>query len=83
MHKATTKKFFEVPIIMTDLEKTQYRNEWRTYIEGNAQLIKYRGQGLSLIIGQCTKFMQDKIKQDTEWNVVSTSYDPMTLYRLI
>ena len=27
--------------------------------------------------------MQAKMKQDTEWNVVSTSYDPLTLYRLI
>ena len=26
-----------VPIIMTDSEKTQFINEWRTYLERNAQ----------------------------------------------
>ena len=73
----------EVPIIITDSEKTQSRNEWRTYRERNYQLTKHRGQGLSLILGKCTQFLQDKMNQDTEWNVVSTSYDPLTLYRLI
>ena len=73
----------DVPIVMTDSENTQSRNEWRTYRERNAQLTKHRGQGFSLIIGQCTKFLQDKMKQDAEWNVVRTSYDPLTLCRLI
>ena len=36
-----------------------------------------------MIIGQCTQLMQDKMNQDTEWNVVKTSCDPLTLYRLI
>jgi hypothetical protein len=33
--------------------------------------------------GQCTQLLQDKMKQDTDWAIVSTSYDPLTLYRLI
>ena len=73
----------DIPIVMTDSYKTQYRNEWRTYREINDQLKKHIGQGSLFILGQCTQFLQDKMKQDTEWNVVSTSYDPMTLYRLI
>ena len=73
----------DVPIVMTDSEKTQSRNEWRIYREINNQLKKHRGQGLSLILGQCTQLLQDKMKQDTEWNVFSTSYDPLTLYWLI
>ena len=64
----------EVTIFMTDLENTHYRNEWRTYRERNYQLTKHRGQGFSLIFEQCTKLLQDKMNQDTEWNVVSTSY---------
>jgi hypothetical protein len=36
-----------------------------------------------LIQGQCTQLLQDKMKQDIEWNTVSTSNDPLTLYRLI
>ena len=73
----------DVHVVMTDSEKTQSRNEWRTYRERNAQFTKHRLQGLSLILGQCTQLLQDKMKQDTEWNVVSTSYDPLTLYRVI
>jgi hypothetical protein len=73
----------EVPIEMTDSEKTQYSNEWRTYRERNAQLSKNRGQAFSLILGQCTQLLQDKMKQDTDWNAVSISYDPLALYRLI
>ena len=72
----------DVSIVMTDSEKTQSSNEWRTYIERNSQLTKHRGQGLSLILGQCTQLLQDHMKQDTEWNVVRTLYDPLTLYRL-
>jgi hypothetical protein len=49
----------------------------------NANLIKHRGQSFSLIQGQFTQLLQDKMKQETDWAIVSTSYDPLTLYRLI
>ena len=73
----------DVPIVVTDSEKTQSRNEWRTYRERNAQLTEHRGQGFSLILGQRTQFLHDKMKQYIEWNVVRNSYDPLTLYWLI
>ena len=72
----------EVPVEMTDSEKTQYSNEWRTYREHNAQLSKHQGQAFSLILGQCTQLLQDKMKQDTDWTAVSSSYDPLLLYQL-
>jgi hypothetical protein len=73
----------EVPIVLNDSQKTQFINEWRTYRKHNDNLIKHRGQAFSVIQVQCTQILQDKIKQDTDWAVVSTSYDPLTLYRLI
>jgi hypothetical protein len=73
----------EVPIVLNDSQKTQFSNEWRTYRERNENLIKHRGQAFSLIQGQFTQILQDKMKQDTDRSVVSTSYDPLTLYRLI
>jgi hypothetical protein len=73
----------EVPVILTESEKTQFSNDWRTFLERNTNLIKHRGQDFSLIQGQCTQFLQDKMKQDTDWNTVIISYDPLTLYRLI
>jgi hypothetical protein len=72
----------EVPIELTDSEKTQHNNEWRTYGERNALLSKHRGQAFSLILGQCTQLLQDKMKQDPGYIAVSTSYDPLLLYRL-
>jgi hypothetical protein len=73
----------EVPIKMLDLEKMQYSNDWRTYRERNALLTKHRGQTFSLILGQCTQLLQDRMKQDTDWNTASTSYNPLELYWLI
>jgi hypothetical protein len=73
----------EVPTVLNDSQKTQFSNEWSTYRENNDNLIKHRGQAFSLIQGQCTQLLQDKMKQDTDWAVVSTSYDPLTIYHLI
>jgi hypothetical protein len=73
----------EVPVLLTDSEKTQFSNYWRTFRERNTNLIKHRGQAFSLIQGQCTQLLQNKMKQDTDLNTVSISYDPLTLYRLI
>jgi hypothetical protein len=74
------KQNYEVLIDMSDSEKTQYSNNWRTYPERNALLKKRRGQAFSLILGQYTQLLQDKMEQDSNWNVTSTSYDPLDLY---
>jgi hypothetical protein len=81
--EGTYKQNNEVPIEMSDSEKTQYSNDWRTYRERNALLTKHRGQAFSLILGQCTQLLQDRMKQDTDWNMTSTSYNPLELYWLI
>jgi hypothetical protein len=70
----------EVPVALTDSEKTQFSNDWCTFRERNTNLIKHRGQALSLIQGQCTQLLQDKMKQDTDWNTVSILFDPLNLY---
>ena len=72
-----------LPVILTDAEKTQWSNKWRTYREQVAQLMKHRGQTYLLVLGQCTQLLQDKMKQDADWATVSASYDPLQLYRLI
>jgi hypothetical protein len=53
------------------------------YQERNAQLIKNHGQTFSLILGQCMQLLQDKMKQDVDWEPVSTLYNPLRLYQLI
>jgi ABC-type Fe3+-citrate transport system substrate-binding protein len=64
----------DVPTVMLDSEKTQYNNNWRNYQERNELLTKHRGQAFSLILGQCTQLLQDRMKQDTDWNMASMSY---------
>jgi hypothetical protein len=73
----------EVPVVLTDSEKTQFSNNWRTFRKRNTNLIKHQGQDFSLIQSQCTQLLQDKMDQDTYWNTVSISYDPLTLYQLV
>jgi hypothetical protein len=72
-----------IEIQLNESEKTQNSNAWRTYRERNASLAKHRGQTYSLILGQCSQLLKDKMKQDIDWTTVSNSYDPLTLYRLI
>ncbi len=69
-----------IPIQLTDSEMTQNSNAWRTYRERAASLAKHRGQTYSLILGQCSQLLKDKMKQDTDWTAVSVSYDPLILY---
>jgi hypothetical protein len=70
----------EVPVVLTDSEKNQFSNDWRTFRECNTNLIKHRCQAFSLIQGQCTQLLQDKMKHDTDWNTVVISYAPLILY---
>ena len=83
MEQAALDAMEDVPMVLTDAEKTAFSNAWRTYRERNGNLEKNRGQAFSLILGQCTQLLQDKMKQDADWAAASTSYDPLTLYRLI
>ena len=68
-------------MVLTDAEKMANSNAWWSYFERNANLLKHRGQTYSLILGQCTQLLHDKLKQEPTWEVVSVSYNPMQLYR--
>jgi hypothetical protein len=37
----------------------------------------------SLVLGQCTTVLLDKMKQDADWQAASDSYDPLKLLKLI
>lgn len=73
----------EVPLELTDDEKTQHANKWRAYRNRKAQLEKHHGQVFSLIHSQCTQLLQDRKKQDTDWDAISTSFEPLGLYWLV
>jgi hypothetical protein len=84
MQEAEARQAEEPPVEMTNLEKTEYDNKWRTYREREANLEKQRGQAYSMIRGQCTEVLLDKMKQDPDWNQVQqNSNDPLGLLALI
>jgi hypothetical protein len=41
------------------------------------------GKVYSLVLGQCTTVLLDKLKQDSDWQTVSDSYNPLKLLKLI
>ena len=64
-------------------EGMAFSNSWRTYCERTDRLVRCRGKVYSLVLGQCTTVLLDKMKQDADWQVVSESYNPLTLLKLI
>jgi hypothetical protein len=46
-------------------------------------LKKSRGKIYSLLLGQCTQVLVDKMKQDADWQAASDSYHPLKLLKLI
>ncbi len=73
----------DIPIELNDQERIDYSNECRNHSRRVSTLKTHRGQAYSLILGQCTQLLQDKMKQDASWTTVSASYEPLDLYRLI
>ncbi len=66
----------EVPYKLTSEETMEYSNEMKAHSVRVATLEKHRCQVYSLIPGQCTQLLQDKMKQKKAWAQVSVSYKP-------
>jgi hypothetical protein len=73
----------DMPIKLNDQEQIDYSNKCQDHSRRISTLETHRGQAYSLILGQCTQLLQDKMKQDASWTMVSASYNPLELYRLI
>jgi len=57
----------EVEMKLTEDEKIAHSNAWRTHREASESLKKSRGKIYSLLLGQCTQVLIDKMKQDSNW----------------
>ncbi len=73
----------EVKMRLTDSEKITHSNAWHTHQETTESLKKSRGKVYSLLLGQCTQVLVDKMKQDVDWVTISESFDPSLLFKLI
>ena len=83
IEKADNAALEELPVKLTEIEKTHYENQWRSYRERDQKLKLQRGQAYSMIRGQCTQRLLDEMKSDPDWTAVSTSFDPLELLALI
>ncbi len=73
----------EVEMKLTNDEKTAHSNAWRSHCELSNSLKKSRGKIYSLLLGQCTQVLVDKMKQDADWVKISGLFDPTLLFKLI
>ncbi len=73
----------EVEMKLTDDEKTAHSNVWHGHHELSDSLKKSRGKIYSLLLGQCTQVLVDKMKQDADWVKISGLFDPTLLFNLI
>ena len=76
MTKAEIKLIDEVDMKLTKDEKISHANAWRSHRETTENLKKRRGKVYSLLFGQCTQVLVDKMKQDTDWVTISKLFDP-------
>jgi hypothetical protein len=65
----------EVEMKLTNDEKTAHSNAWHTHRKSSNSLKKSRGKIYSLLLGQCTQVLVDKMKQDADWQAASDTYD--------
>ncbi len=56
----------EVKMRLTNDEKISHSNAWHTHRETTESLKKSRGKVYSLLLGQCTQVLVDKMKQDVD-----------------
>jgi hypothetical protein len=73
----------EVDMKLTKDKNISHSNAWRTHRETNESLKKSRGNIYSLLIGWCTQVLVDKMKQDVDWVMISESFEPILLFKLI
>jgi hypothetical protein len=44
-----------------------FSNAWHTYPERTDRLVRSQGKVYSLVLGQCTTVLLNKMKQDADW----------------
>jgi hypothetical protein len=73
----------EVKMKLTKDKKIAHANAWRTHRETTESLKKSRGKVYSLLLSQYTQVLVDKMKQDIDWVMISESFHPILLFKLI
>jgi hypothetical protein len=73
----------EVEMKLTNDENTSHSHVWCSHHNLSNSPKKSRGRIYSLLLGQCTQVLVDKMKQDADWVKISGLFDPTLLFKLI
>ena len=65
-----------LPIKLEGDEHATHSNAWKTHRDRTAALEKDRGKVYSLVRGQCSQVLVDKMECEIDWKTVSESNDP-------
>ncbi len=76
-------KLTDVVEVKTTADERALNNAWGTNRERKNCLVRSRGKVYSLVLGQCTIVLLNKMKQYADWQAVSDSYNPLKLLKLI
>jgi hypothetical protein len=70
-------------MLCTSNKKMAHNNARRSHCKVTGGLKKSRSKIYSLLLGQYTQVLKDKMKQDVDWVTISDSFDPNALFKLI
>ena len=51
-------------IVLRGLDQLEHASAWKIYTQRNSNLDKHRGQAHNILLGQCTKRLDDQMKND-------------------
>jgi hypothetical protein len=54
-----------------------HNNAWQSHCKVTDSLMKSRDKIYSLLLGQCTEVLINKMKQDVDWGVISDLFVPI------
>jgi hypothetical protein len=73
----------EPEMVLTMDEKAVHTNAHRLYQDNEQKLIANCGKVYTLILGQCTQVLKDKLKDNSDWVPTLENYKGIRLYELI
>jgi hypothetical protein len=80
-YELLTKDMLEVK--MTPQQKTHWDNQQTSRQQRDERLQQHRGKVFSLIEGQCTQSLKEKLKQSKDYEPVMQGSDPLALLTLV
>ncbi len=73
----------DVKVPLDDEEKGEWRLSEKTFGNRVNKPTLNQQKAFAIIIGQCTQQLQDKMRDNLQWDAVDTNQKPLELYSLI